>query len=286
MISVIIPVYNEEAYIETALRAVFSNTVLPDEVIVADGGSTDQTVDIIKKNFPFVKVVNNPNRNAASGRNVAIKHARGDILAFTDGDCVVSHDWIEKISDAFNRHTIDGLGGKVVAAKPINRIEKYWGNLAWNIIMSFGDESYVVTKCTLNDAFVTANCAYTRKLIDQLDGFSEWFANNAEDVDFSWRALKANAKLMYVPEVLIHAHNITTIKGVIRKSFRNGVSSSKLQKRHGYKINFDPTIYRLLARNLVGILKREEDAGLNVIELVFHLLGKYYGSVKVKVINI
>lgn len=285
MISVVIPVFNEAVHIENVLRAVYGNTIIPDEVIVADGGSTDDTIDIVKRNFPSVLIVNNPKRNAASGRNVALRHAQGDIIAFTDGDCIVNHDWIEKICEAFDRYGIDGLGGKVVAAKPVNRIEKYWGNLAWNVIMSFGDESYVVTKCTLNDAFVTGNCAYTRKLLDQLEGFDEWFANNAEDIDLSWRALKANAKLMYIPEVLIHTHNVTTIKGVIRKSFRNGVSSSKLQKRHGYTINFDPSIYRLLGRNLVGILKREEDAALNVLELFFHLLGKYYGSVKVRVIN-
>ena len=192
----------------------------------------------------------------------------------------------DTLKKAFENNNIDGLGGKVLIAEPINHIEEFWGNLAWKLIMNFGDEPYNVDKCTLNDAFVTANCAYKRELLFKLEGFSNWFANNAEDVDFCWRAIKSGAKLMYTPDVQIHAHNVTTIKDVAKKSFRNGYSSSKLQKKYGSKINFDPNIYKMLGRNLIGLIKCEKDASLNVLELICHLTGKYYGSIKVRVINI
>ncbi len=286
MISVVIPVYNEEKNIMKTLNALYSNTILPDEVIMADGGSTDKTVELVKKNYPQVIVIDNPRKNAASGRNEGIKRAKGDIIAFTDGDCIVAENWIESIANAFKNNDIDGLGGKVMVAPPVNHIEAYWGNLAWNLIMNFGDEPYKVDKCTLNDAFVTANCAYKRKLLVKLRGFSNWFANNAEDVDLCWRAVKAGAKLMYIPDVQIYAHNVTTKKGVAQKSFRNGYSSSKLQKRYGSKVNFDPNIYRMLGHNIIGVFKGEKDADLNVLELTCHLAGKYYGSVMEQVINV
>ena len=152
--------------------------------------------------------------------------------------------------------------------------------------MNFGDEPYVVDKCTINDSLVTANCAYTRKLLYQLKGFNNWFANNAEDTDLSWRAVKSGAKLMYIPDVCVYAHNVTTVSGVAKKSFRNGFSSSKLQKVYGRRINYDPNIYRVLGSNLIGFFKRQKDADLNVLELVCHLAGKYYGSIKVHVINV
>ncbi len=286
MISVVMPVYNEEVNIIQTLEAIYANTRLPDEVILADGGSTDRTVSLVKKHFPQVKVYNNPERNAAAGRNVGIKYAKGDIIAFTDGDCVVAKDWIEQIQSAFENHDIDGLGGKVLNAEPRNHIEEYWGNLAWNLIMSFGNTSYTVDQCTLNDAFVTANCAYSRGLLLKLKGFSSWFGNNAEDVDLCWRAIKTGAKLMYVPEVKIYAHNVTTVQGVAKKSFRNGVSSSKIQKRYGGRVNFDKNIYKMLFQNIKGLFHKKQDAGLNLIELTSHLAGKYYGSFKVRVINI
>lgn len=286
MISVVMPVYNEAANIISTLEALYSNTVLPDEVIVADGGSTDNTVQLIKERFPQATVINNPEKNAAAGRNEGIKKAQGDVIAFTDGDCIVDKHWIENISKAFSEHEIDGLGGKVLIAPPINHIEEYWGNLAWKLIMNFGDEPYIVDRCTLNDAFVTANCAYKRSLLVKVKGFNNWFANNAEDVDLCWRAIKSGARLMYIPDVQIYAHNVTTINGVAKKSFRNGYSSSKLQKKYGSKVNFDPNIYKMLGRNIVGLLRREKDAGLNVLELTCHLAGKYYGSIKAHVINV
>lgn len=286
MISVVMPVYNEVANIISTLEALYSNTVLPDEVIVADGGSTDNTVQLIKERFPQTTVINNPEKNAAAGRNEGIKKAHGDIIAFTDGDCIVDNHWIENISKAFSENEIDGLGGKVLIAPPINHIEEYWGNLAWKLIMNFGDDPYIVNRCTLNDAFVTANCAYKRSLLVKVKGFNNWFANNAEDVDLCWRAIKSGARLMYIPDVQIYAHNVTTVNGVAKKSFRNGYSSSKLQKKYGSKVNFDPNIYKMLGRNIVGLLKREKDAGLNVLELTCHLAGKYYGSIKVHVINV
>lgn len=286
MISVVMPVYNEEVHIIETLEALYANTVQPDEVIVADGGSTDKTVQLIRENFPQVIIVNNPKKNAASGRNIGIEKAQGDIIAFTDGDCIVDKDWIKNISIAFSENNIDGLGGKVLIAPPINHIEEYWGNLAWNLIMNFGDVPYIVDKCTLDDSFVTANCAYKKELLISLEGFSGWFANNAEDVDLCWRAIKSGAKLMYIPNVQIFAHNVTTKKGVAQKSFRNGYSSSKLQKVYGSKFNYDPNIYKMLGKNLIGVIKREKDAGLNVLELTCHLAGKYYGSIKACVINI
>lgn len=62
MISVVMPVYNEAANIISTLEALYSNTVLPDEVIVADGGSTDNTVQLIKERFPQATVINNPEK--------------------------------------------------------------------------------------------------------------------------------------------------------------------------------------------------------------------------------
>ena len=285
-IAVIMPVYNEKDNIEDTLRALFNSSEQPSEVIVVDGGSNDGTQEIIRTKFPTVKLMNHPRRTAASGRNVGIKNTKADIIAFTDGDCIVDKDWIKNIRLSFENNEIDGVGGKVLNAQPINHYEEYWGKLAWTLIMNFRDSPYMVREQKLNDAFVTANCAYKRKVLVQIKGFNNWFANNAEDVDLCWRALKAGAKLMYDPSVIIYAHNVTTLKGIAKKSFRNGVSSSKLQRVYGGKFNYDPGIYKMLGKNIVGVLKREKDAGLNVVELTSHLAGKYYGSVKAHVINI
>lgn len=143
-ISVVIPVYNEERRILHTLKAIYDGSLLPTEIIVVDGGSSDHTVEIVMNSYPDVVLLNNPDKTAATGRNVGILEAHGEIIAFTDGDCLVARDWLRNIAKHFEDTDIDGLGGKVLNAVPENRYEEYWGNLAWNLIMSFPDESYEV----------------------------------------------------------------------------------------------------------------------------------------------
>ena len=285
-ISVVIPVYNEENNIRDTLNSIYGNTMQPFEIIVADGGSTDSTADIIRNEYKDVILINNEKKTAASGRNAGIDKASGDIIAFTDGDCIVDTNWIESINTFFDTYEIDGMRGKVCNAPPRNRIDQYWGELAWEKLMVFGDEVVDVSDKDIRVVLVTANCAYTKRILDKIDGFSSWFGNNAEDVDLCWRAIENGAKLKYNPEARIYSHNVTTVRGVMKKSFRNGVSSSKLQKVYGSKFNYDPYIYKMLGSNIVGVFTRKKDSGLNVIELVSHLNGKYYGRIRYRVINI
>ena len=123
--------------------------------------------------------------------------------------------------------------------------------------------------------------------LQYIDGKSDWIdLRSAEDVDLTWRVLDQGATLMYDPAPLVYAHGVTTLKGIARKSFRNGISSSKLQKKYGKRINYDISIYQMLGLNLFGVLQGKQDAALNVVELACHLQGKYWGSLKYKVINI
>lgn len=285
-ISVVIPVYNEHERIRECIESILKNTKKPFEVIVADGGSEDRTAEIAGS-FPGVKVLENPERTAAAGRNVGIRNARGEIIAFTDGDCIVDQNWLSSIQKCFEEHPeLDGLRGRIVPVRTDNRYEAYWNHLAWELLMQFGDEPYVIQERGLDRSLITANCAYRRKMLCKVKGFSRWFGNNAEDVDLTWRVLDQGATLMYDPAPLVYAHGVTTLKGIARKSFRNGISSSKLQKKYGKRINYDISIYQMLGLNLFGVLQGKQDAALNVVELACHLQGKYWGSLKYKVINI
>lgn len=283
-ISVVIPTYNEEKCIENCLNSVLSGSVAPLEIIVADGGSTDNTVKISRN--MGVTVIDNPHKHAAGGRNEGIKIAKGNVIAFIDADCIADKHWLEEIKNTFENEDIDGLGTYIEPAEFENKYERFWGIFSLKMIMTYGTEPYYVSQKTLNDAFITASCAYTKELLEKLNGFDNWFANNAEDIDICWRALEAGAKLKYEPKAKIQAHSPTDLKGIKRKSFRNGLSSSKLQKRYGKFFNYDLNIYKALFSNLGKMFLGKDDAYLFVIEILWHLAGKYYGSFKVGVINI
>ena len=282
-ISVIVPVLNEAANLRRCIEAITGGTKQPLEVIVADGGSNDDTVVIAKSCGALV--VDNPKGSAAAGRNVGALAAQGSIFAFTDGDCIPDSTWIQSIEEVFERRNPDIVAGKIVAHEPENHYEAYWNELAWEVLMEFGDEEFDIAEKDLRHSVITANCAYMREAFEDLGGFDEWFGNNAEDVDLCWRAIDAGKRIVYDPSPCVRARGVTDLNGIKSKSFRNGVSSSKLQKRYGGRINYDLRVYRMLADNLRGQSTCEWPC-LERSELIWHLLGKYYGSVRYGVINV
>jgi glycosyltransferase involved in cell wall biosynthesis len=284
-ISVVIPTLNEEAFIGRCIEAIKSGTVQPDELFVIDGMSEDRTRDIAAE--AGATVLLNPERHAAGGRNIGISHSSGDVVVFIDADCIAYTDWLEIIAARFCEQTdLDGLSGKMVPIEPRSRIESFWSHVMLQEILPYPAELCYIETRTMSGAFITANCAYRRKLLLELNGFDVWFANNAEDVDLLWRALEHGARLQYDPDVVVLHTFPDTLKGMMKKNFRNGVSSSKLQKRYGNWYNIDKYLYKTLGRHIIGVVRRDHEASLYCLQLSSHLMGKYWGSLKYGIINI
>jgi glycosyltransferase involved in cell wall biosynthesis len=108
LISVILPTYNRAAFLERAIGSIAGQTLLPDELIVVDDGSTDGTDALLSglaASFPCaMRVLRQENRGAAAARNLGISHAQGDILVFLDSD-----DWWDRKKIALQYEVMRGL---------------------------------------------------------------------------------------------------------------------------------------------------------------------------------
>lgn len=113
MISIVIPAYNEEAYIEQCLRSLLAQkTRSTFEVIVVNNNSTDNTLAIIEKyatKLPL-RIVHEDKQGIVFARSRGFDEAKGDIIARIDADCVAPEDWIDTIAQNFQKD-IDGLCG-------------------------------------------------------------------------------------------------------------------------------------------------------------------------------
>lgn len=85
-ISLIIPTYNRCSLLKRALNSVFEQSRKPDEIIVVDDGSTDNTLDMLNNEFPQVTTIRQINKGVSAARNSGIQQAKGDWIAFLDSD--------------------------------------------------------------------------------------------------------------------------------------------------------------------------------------------------------
>ncbi|MGE9892327.1 glycosyltransferase family 2 protein [Lachnospiraceae bacterium SGI.240] len=115
-ISIVIPVFNVEKYIGECLESVINQTRKPDEVIIVDDSSTDDSAEICKsyiEKADYIKLVTNSERGGVSrARNKGIDLAKGEYVLFVDGDDVLSKYYVEKMLDALDRYETDLVIGR------------------------------------------------------------------------------------------------------------------------------------------------------------------------------
>jgi glycosyltransferase involved in cell wall biosynthesis len=108
--SVIIPVYNGEKTLPATLASLARLEDPNFEVILVDDGSTDRSAELIRRHgFKLVRL--RENRGAGTARNVGARVAEGDILAFTDADCIVPPDWLARIRRMLAEHDVIAVSG-------------------------------------------------------------------------------------------------------------------------------------------------------------------------------
>src|SRR3989344_4126472 len=126
-VSFITTIYNEEKTVSALLESLLKESKLPDEIIIVDGGSTDNTLSVIS-NFQFLLRSRAQDRGAISnkkikfkilikkgnrsvGRNEAVKQAENEIIICSDAGCVLDKNWVKNITEPFNDPKIDVVAG-------------------------------------------------------------------------------------------------------------------------------------------------------------------------------
>lgn len=213
-VSVAVVAYNEEKDIRACLDSLAALDYPKDlfDVTVVDNASTDRTREIVGEysaRDPRFRVVVNPVRGIGHSRNVALREARHDLLAFTDADCTVEPDWLTKLAGAYAEAraedpAVAAAGGSNVAPKDSNRFRQavavavttFWGNHG-------SVQGKIMTGRTFVEHLPTLNVLYDRKAVLELGGFDAGMGNISEDVDLSYRLRWAGKKLLYVPDCAV-----------------------------------------------------------------------------------
>ena len=211
LISIIIVSRNRQKQLLTCLTEISKSSYPYFEIIIVDQSSNNHYLNIknrlkkISKNVSYYKM---SKKGKSKGINFALKIARGDIIAFTDDDCLVDSHWLRNIARSFTKNeNVVGVFGKTNAHQP----EKHSAQIC-PCTYDKGKQS-VIKKAGphWDEIGFGNNMAYRKTVFTELGGFKEWLGpgsigSNAEDAEFSLRVLINNKILLYNPSMLVN-HN-------------------------------------------------------------------------------
>ncbi len=191
-ISLVIPTCNRKNTLLLCLAAA-TNQDYPDyEVIVVDDGSTDSTGEMVQREFPQVRYLRQePNRGPAAARNRGIEIATGEVVAFTDDDCLLPPDFLSRLMDGYRRYPeVAGVGGYLEASKEVlqrNPFARYEAYVTHRVYRAGPEEYLGGFECPAGG---TNSMSYCRRVLREVGGFDESFPYAAgEDADLKhfWR---------------------------------------------------------------------------------------------------
>ena len=228
--SVIVPAYNAGKTISECLSSLTDQSISMDtyEVIVVDDGSTDETPDIVKQ-FP-VRYFFQKNCGPATARNKGVQEAKGEIILFTDSDCVPQSNWIEEMVRPFQDPDVMAVKG----AYKTNQ-KSLTARFAQ---IEFEERFKMLKKAGSIDMVDTYSAGYRKSLFLSLGGFDPSFpvANN-EDTDLSYKMSDAGHKMVFNPNAVVsHLNHPDSIWRYARLKFWRGYWRMVVYRRYPEKM--------------------------------------------------
>ena len=191
-VSVLMCVRNVEKYIGNCIKSILEQGFTDFEVIIVDDLSNDRTQSIIEKfNDKRIKYFRNKKwLGISKNRNLGMKYAKGQFVFFTDGDCVVSKNWIAEGLRFLKNPDCAGVEGKI-----------YY--VSKNYRPTFSDHTYE----SKPGGFMTGNIAYKRSIVENIGGFDERYSYH-EDKDLALRILQIG-KIEFNPAMIVFVQKQT-----------------------------------------------------------------------------
>ena len=210
-ISLYVPCFNVEQFIDDCLEGVLTQTYSIDEILIIDDGSRDDTVEIARR-YPVKIIEHSSNKGLAAARNTAICHASNELVASLDADCVPSSTWLENLLPLLEDSKTGAVGGKLVETA-LHCTADYWRRSHlrqdWG-----GDRVY-------NPSFVFGNNNIVRKsVVLSAGGYDESMRTNGEDADISNRMRTLGYKLIYEPKAIVNHKRQDTLLSILDTYWR------------------------------------------------------------------
>jgi succinoglycan biosynthesis protein ExoA len=235
-VSIIIPIRNEEAFIDRSLRAILAQDYPGGmEIFIADGMSTDGTRDQIRSLVKSVSgrpipvtILDNPGKIVPTGINIALRQARGAIVIRVDGHTLIAPDYVRQCVEALQRSGADNVGGrmnaigtstfgKAVALATSTPFGVGGGRFHYSEQEGFVDTVYMG--------------AWPRQVFEKIGLFDEELVRDQDD-EFNYRLRASGGKILLSPAIKSEYTVRSTPRALWRQYFQYGFWKIRVLQKH------------------------------------------------------
>lgn len=220
--SVVLLTKNSATTVKKTLESIINQTQKPDEIVVVDGNSKDDTQDIVKQ-YP-IKLITEPGLGFGHARNLGVKNAEGDIIFFIDSDCYADDKWIEKVLPHFSDPNIAGVTGQTCLWNTNHGVARFLACVGGRVDMP--------TKQQLVKIAPTMNLAIRREAILEVGGFDESLFRG-EDTELTYKVTKRH-KILYEPEAVVWFKGSPTLRIASKKCINHFIGVGQLFAKYGF----------------------------------------------------
>jgi glycosyltransferase involved in cell wall biosynthesis len=276
-ISFICTVLNEEKTIASFLESLAKQTMKPDEVVIADGGSKDETVKIIEscrarlKNLDLI-VSQKVKLNRSEGRNQAIQAASGEIIAASDIGCTLKENWLEEIFKPFKKNKkIEVVAGFYLPTGN-SLLQKLAGELTSVTLKKINPETFLPSSRSI---------AFKKSAWSEVGEYPEDL-NYCEDLVFALRLKKAGKIFAFSTKAIVFWPQKRSLLGMLRQFFNYSTGDGMAGKEspHFLRLWFKSYFFCLIAISI--LIKPLLFLPTGIFLFILFLLKSIFLSFKIK----
>jgi glycosyltransferase involved in cell wall biosynthesis len=228
-VSVIVCAYNAERTMDRCLASLEKLNYPNHEAIVVNDGSTDATREICER-YDFVRLINQDNQGLSAARNVGLKASTGEIIAYTDSDCMADPDWLTYLVARFQSSTFAAVGGPNLPPPDDSLV-------ASCVAVSPGAPAHVLLDDEVAEHIPGCNMAFRRDALEAISGFDPIFRTAGDDVDVCWRLQNSGYKIGFSPAAVVWHFRRNTVGDYLKQQRGYGKAEALLCFKHPYRFN-------------------------------------------------
>jgi len=247
LVSILIPIRNETAYIERCINAIQDQDYPGEmEILIIDGQSTDKTRDTLRQlalDPSVFTILDNPGEIVPIGINIALRQTKGKIIIRVDGHCIIAPDYVSNCVRHLQTDNVDGVGGpmKTIGETPLAKIIA----LAMGSPFGVGNSAFRTISGTSMLTDTIPFPAYTRQIIERAGLYDEELKRNQDD-EYNYRIRALGGKILLAADVQSTYFSRASLQKLWKQYLEYGYYKVRVLQKHPRQMSarqFIPPIF-------------------------------------------